>query len=324
MNKAPLVIFRKQLGDVLLLEPALAKLAAYSGGPVMLASRPAFNPLLQLMENVVPAPRTPLRRAAMVISFDPTPKACLWALTTLGALTTPALGKRLIVTRPKYLRPWHHYIFPAGCTTLDESHNYRAEYFFNAMPCPATTSFRPPRLQMPPANWLTVNLPEKFILLHPTSAWQRKSWPVNSWAQTLAKLHALGVGPFVVTGGNAPWEAEYVAALEQASGIPLINLCGKTSLTAYLAVVSKASLVLCVDGSATHLAAAFQRPAVTLFGPTLPLHWHFPSPIATLLDARNYSNELKPAVANIPVEPVLEAVVKAASFNLDNPLGRSW
>ena len=308
MNKAPLLIFRKQLGDVLLLEPALAKLAASAGSPVMLASRPAFNPLLHLMENVLPAPRTPLRRAATVISFDPTPKACLWALTTL------ALEKKLIVTRPKYLRPWHSHIFPDGCTSLDESHHYRAEYFFNAISCSATIPFRPPRLQMPPAPWLTVNLPEKFILLHPTSAWQRKSWPVNLWAQTLAKLHALGVGPFVVTGGNAPWEAEYVAALEQTSGIPLINLCGKTSLTAYLAVVSKASLVLCVDGSATHLAAAFQRPSITLFGPTHPLHWHFPTSIATLLDARNYSEETKPAVANIPAENVYEAVIKAWTF----------
>lgn len=308
MSKSPLVIFRKQLGDVLLLEPALAKLSACSGSPVMLASRPAFNPLLQLMENVVPAPRSPLRRAAAVTSFDPTPKACLWALTTL------ALAKKLIVTRPKYLRPWHHLIYRDGCTSLDESRNYRAEYFFNAMPCSATIPFRPPRLQTPPANWLTVQLPEKFILLHPTSAWQRKSWPVQSWAQALNKLHALGVGPFVLTGGNAPWEAEYVAALEQASGVPLLNLCGKTSLTAYLAIVSKASLVLCVDGSATHLAAAFQRPSVTLFGPTHPLHWHYPSAIATLLDARNYSKELRPAVSNIPIEVVLDAVLKAAAI----------
>ena len=51
MNKLPLVIFRKQLGDVLLLEPALAKLAASTGGSVMLATRPGFEPLLELMEQ---------------------------------------------------------------------------------------------------------------------------------------------------------------------------------------------------------------------------------------------------------------------------------
>jgi len=309
MNNSPLVIFRKQLGDVLLLEPALAKLSASTGSPVMLATRPGFSPLLALMDGVLPAPRTLLRRATTVISFDPTPKAVLWALTTL------APKKQLIVTRLKHLRSWHHWIFREGCTTLDESLHYRAEYFFNAMPCSPPFPFRPPRLRQPPPDWLPADLPEGYVLLHPTSAWQRKSWPLASWAQVLAKLHALGIGPFVVTGGNAPWENEYVAELEKKAGIPLINLCGKTPLTAYLAVVNKASLVLCIDGSATHLAAAFQRPSVTLFGPTHPLHWHFPSPIATLLDARDYVQEEKPAVANIPVEPVLEAATKVWNRN---------
>ena len=131
----------------------------------------------------------------------------------------------------------------------------------------------------------------------------------------MAKLHALGIGPFVVTGGNAPWEADYVTALGEEAGIPFINLCGKTPLAAYLAVVNKASLVLCIDGSANHLAAAFQRPSVSLFGSSNPLHWHFPSPIATLLDARNYVQEEKPAVVNIPVESVLEAATNAWNRN---------
>jgi ADP-heptose:LPS heptosyltransferase len=305
VSNSPLVIFRKQLGDVLLLEPALSKLAACTGSPVLLATRPAFDPLLSLMDGVLPAPRTPVRRAASVISFDPSFKAGLWALTTL------APKKQLVVTHPKYLRSWHNWIYRDGCTALDESQCYRAEYFFNALPCATPFTFRPPRLQPPLASWLPSDLPEKFVLLHTTSAWQRKSWPFASWGQVLSKLHAQGIGPFVVTGGSAPWEAEYVAALEQASGIPLINLCGRTTLTAYLAVVNKASLVLCIDGSATHLAAAFQRPSVTLFGPTHPLHWHFPSAIATLLDARDYVKEERPSVANIPEEPVLEAAIIA-------------
>jgi ADP-heptose:LPS heptosyltransferase len=305
MSNLPLVIFRKQLGDVLLLEPALSRLAASTGGPVMLATRPAFNPLLALMEKVLPAPRTPLRRAASVVSFDPSAKAGLWALTTL------APEKRLIVTRPKYLRPWHKLVYRDGCTAVDESRHYRAEYFFNVVPCRSSFPFRPPRLRSPPPAWLPPGLPAKYILLHPTSAWQRKSWPFAAWGQVLAKLHAQGIGPFVVTGGSAPWEREYVAALEKAAGVPLINLCGRTSLTGYLAAMNKAGLVLCIDGSATHLAAAFQRPSVTLFGPTHPLHWHSPSPIATLLDARDYAQEEKPAVSHIPVEAVLEAVVNA-------------
>ena len=305
MNKLPLVIFRKQLGDVLLLEPALAKLAAYTGGPVMLATRPGFEPLLELMEQVVPAPCTLLRQASRVISFDPSSKAGLWALTTL------AREKQIVVTRPKNLRTWHPWIYHAGCNAEDESVFYRAEYFFNVMPCQSSMPFHPPRLHRPPTTWLPSGLPESYILLHPTSAWQRKSWPSASWAKVLSELYAQGIGPFVVTGGRAQWEVDYVTALEEAANVPIINLCGKTSLRGYLAVISRASLVLCVDGSATHLAAAFQRPSVTLFGPTHPLHWHFPSSIATLIDARIYADEAKPPVSSIPVEPVLEAARRA-------------
>ena len=305
MNRPPLVIFRKQLGDVLLLEPALAKLAASTGEPVMLATRPGFGPLLELMEQVIPAPRMLLRSASQVISFDPTPKAGLWALTTL------AKEKRLIVTRPRNLHAWHSWVYRTACAAEDETEFYRAEYFFNVMPCQSAMTFRPPHLRQPPRKWLPASLPESYVLLHATSAWQRKSWPHASWAKVLAALHAQGVGPFVVTGGNAQWEAGYAAALQQDSGVPLINLCGRTSLQGYLAAVNRASLVLCIDGSATHLAAAFRRPSVTLFGPTHPLHWHFPSPLATLIDARDFAKEEKPAVASIPAEAVQDVVMCA-------------
>ena len=75
MSNTPLVIFRKQLGDVLLLEPALAKLAAGTGGRVAFLTRPSFSPLLSLMEQVQPCGAGLSRTAGSVISFDPGVKA---------------------------------------------------------------------------------------------------------------------------------------------------------------------------------------------------------------------------------------------------------
>jgi len=111
----------------------------------------------------------------------------------------------------------------------------------------------------------------------------------------------------VITGGRAPWESEYVAALQVACKAPLLNLCGKTGLEGYLATVAQARLVLCIDGSAAHLASAFRRPSLTLFGPSHPLHWHYPASHSLVIDARRFVPERKPAVANIPVEEVIEA-----------------
>lgn len=301
--KTPLVIFHKQLGDVLLLEPALAKLAASVGGPVTLATRPAFAPLLSLMEHVQPLPPGFFRRAASVISFEARSRACLQAMTTLAA------EKRLVVPFQKHLHWWHRFVFPTECRVDDEALLYRAKYFFAAMPGHDDMAFRPPRLKAPPKAWLPAGLPAGYVLVHATSAWQRKSWPAESWAEALTSLHEQGIGPFVLSGGDAPWERNYIETIGRATRAPLINLCGKTDLRGYLAIVANARMVLSIDSSAAHLAAAFQRPSVVLFGPTNPAHWHDPTPYSRLIDAREFVREKRPAVANIPVS----AVVKAAA-----------
>ncbi len=301
MRTSPLVIYNKQLGDVLLLEPALAKLAESTGTEVMLATRPAFAPMLSLMDRVRPLPSGIFRRSSSVISFDHRLRACLFALTTLSP------EKRLVVGNSKRLRGWHRLFFPTQCSVVPESAQYRAEYCFDAMPVTSNMAFRPPKLNRPPVTWLPPNLPERYILVHPTSAWKRKSWSAERWGKALDALHARGMGPFVVTGGSAEWEQAYVAEMQRFTQAPLINLCGNSSLEAYMATVANAQMVLCIDGSAAHLAAAFQRPLVVLFGPTHPLHWYYPTEHSLLIDAREFVQEERPAVDNIPVDAVVEA-----------------
>lgn len=304
MPAPALVIFHKQLGDVLLLEPGLMKLAKFSGTKVLLATRPAFAPMLSLIDHVLPLPDSTFRCASSVISFDPRSRACLQALTTRSP------QKRLIVTAEKHLRGWHPLFFPTERRVADESSYYRAEYFFNLLPGPAEVEFRRPRLNRPPDTWLPENLPNTYVLIHTTSAWRNKSWPAASWAAVLDDLHAHGIGPFVATGGNEEWESSYVEEIRCATKAPLMNLSGKTALSGYLATVAKASMVLCIDGSAAHLAAAFRRPSITLFGPTHPVHWHYPADDSAMIDARAFSKEKRPSVAAIPVNEVVEAAVK--------------
>lgn len=297
----PMVILHKQLGDILLLEPALARLAAASGSDVMLATRPGFSPMLSLMEHVRPLPEGNFRRASMVISFDPRSRACMQALTTW------APEKRLIVTREKHLKPWHRLFFPQERSAVDESAYYRGEYYFRLMPEASGMPFRPPQLRPPPADWMPKGLPAHYVLLHTTSAWPSKSWLPESWAATIDALDREGIGPFVLTGGNAQWETEYVASIAAATRVKFINLCGKTTLREYLAIVANAHSLLCIDGSSSHIASAFRRPAVTLFGPSHPLHWFLPTPWSRLVDARSFVADKKPAASHIPPDAVITA-----------------
>jgi ADP-heptose:LPS heptosyltransferase len=144
------------------------------------------------------------------------------------------------------------------------------------------------------------------VLIHTTSAWPEKSWSAQAWAHTLAELAGQAMGPFVLTGGNAAWEREYVADIERACSAPLINLCGKTGLQAYLAVVANADMLLGIDGSSAHLANAFGVPTLTLFGPSNPKTWHYSSETSIALDAREFTDATPPPVAAIPAEAVVQ------------------
>lgn len=295
---SPLVIYYKQLGDILLLEPALAKLAHHRQAPVMLATRPAFLPLLSLMEHVVPMPMHWFRRASEVISFDPRARACILAATTFSE------RKILAVSHKGRLRPWHPFFFPEGINVSNDSRCYRAKYFHELVAQESELLFRPPQLCKPPPEWLPQGLPSNYVVIHATSAWQRKCWLVENWVWTLSTLSRAGVGPFVVTGGGG-WEVEYADLISRSVGDGVLNLCGKTNLKEYIAIVANAKGLLCVDGSSSHIASAYQVPALTLFGPTSSVEWHWPTAQSKALNARDYSDSSQPKVSDIPREAVV-------------------
>ena len=308
MPLPPLVILHKQLGDVLLLEPALHKLASAVQGKVMLATRPEFAPMIELMQDVLPMPAGQFRRASEVVSFGPRLRAGLTALTTV------ALSKRLFVFREDQLRLWHQFVYRQGVNAARVAGRYRAEYYYHVMPVPELVPFRQPKLMPPPPSWRNELLPDDYVLLHVTSAWPSKSWPADSWAQVLDQLADAGIGPFVVTGGAAEWERAFVAELESKTKTPLINLCGKTNLKGYLSAVASARALLCIDGSSAHLASAFGVPALTLFGGASdPGQWHYPTALAHRLDARHFSTASGAPIADIPVSTVVKQAILISS-----------
>jgi ADP-heptose:LPS heptosyltransferase len=163
---------------------------------------------------------------------------------------------------------------------------------------------------MPPADWLPVKLPKRYLLIHPTAAWKRKTWSVSGWRTVIGELHRQTGLPFVITAGTAGWETAMVEEISSDIQVPMLNLAGHTNLRGYLAVLSRATATLCIDGSASHLSAAFGRPTLTLFGPTNPLHWHWPTRISRRLWAGDFIAEATPPVSAIPHKAVLDAVLE--------------
>ncbi|MEL7484496.1 MAG: glycosyltransferase family 9 protein [Planctomycetota bacterium] len=104
------------------------------------------------------------------------------------------------------------------------------------------------------------------IVLAPTSLWPGKQWPSDRFAELASRLHARGIGPFVVVGG--PGEREQCLPLLDAPGIPIIDRVGKTSVGELMAIIEHARLVVANDSAALHIAVGYDKPIVALFGPT--------------------------------------------------------
>lgn len=109
-----------------------------------------------------------------------------------------------------------------------------------------------------------VNAP--YAVLAPTSRWLSKRWPIASWRELLQPLREAGVERAVVIG--APGETEQVAPL--VSHGEVCDLVGATTVGQTMAVVRDAAIVIANDSAPLHMAVGFDRPAIGLFGPTLP------------------------------------------------------
>ena len=104
-----------------------------------------------------------------------------------------------------------------------------------------------------------------YAVLVPGSAWETKRWPWEGYRQVARHLMAKGYR--VVTLG-APSEKNICDKV--ADGLDLVNLAGQTGIGDVLSVIKYASLVVCNDSMALHIASAFKVPNVAIFCSTSP------------------------------------------------------
>jgi ADP-heptose:LPS heptosyltransferase len=81
-------------------------------------------------------------------------------------------------------------------------------------------------------------------------------------------------GPVVLLGG--PAEAEEGQAIADAAGGHVLNTCGKFNLNQSASVVRQASRVITHDTGLMHIAAAFRKPIVSIWGNTIPEFGMYP------------------------------------------------
>lgn len=264
------VIQTAHLGDAVLTLPLLHALAARHG-PVAVVTTPAAAPLL--------AGQPPV---AEVLSFDKQGAngGALGLLRMAGRLR--ALSARTAWLPHRSMRS----ALLARLAGIPERIGFEGSpgrwWYTRQVPLPAAghqvarlvalaaaEAVAAPWYRVPPeaatraASWRThQRLGPAYIVLAPGSRWGTKRWPY------FADLAAALPLPVVVIGG--PEEVALAAEVAAQGPAGSVSGAGALDLPAVAAVIAEAALVVSNDSVALHLAGALARPAVALFGPTVP------------------------------------------------------
>ncbi|MCA3191849.1 glycosyltransferase family 9 protein [Cupriavidus sp.] len=102
--------------------------------------------------------------------------------------------------------------------------------------------------------------PGGYVCVHPGARMLSRRWPVERFAEVARGL----AGPWRIVVTGAADEAALARRLCQLAGVPVVNLCGQTSLGAMAALIAHARLLICNDTGASHIAAAMNTPSVVV------------------------------------------------------------
>jgi heptosyltransferase-3 len=155
-----------------------------------------------------------------------------------------------------------------------------------------------------------------FVLIHPTSRWRFKCWPVEKMRALTEELIRRGK-QVVFTSGPDGVEREMVEEITR--GLDVVNLSGKVSLKELGALIALSELLVCVDSVPFHMANALKKRVVAIFGPTSDVTWGpWRNPGAKVV-AQNFTcrpcyqdgcggSKVSDCLVTLPVDRVLEAI----------------
>jgi ADP-heptose:LPS heptosyltransferase len=149
-------------------------------------------------------------------------------------------------------------------------------------------------------------------VLHVGAAYGSRLWPEDRFAEVARALSADG-HRVMFTGSSA--EGPRARDVARLAGLPESQvLAGRLRLAEFIAAIAGSRLVVSADTGAAHLASAYSRPSVVLFGPAPAEVWGPPpGPHIVLTDAQvrrgdTFAATPDPALLAVSVEDVMAAV----------------
>jgi len=296
-----LVVFHKQLGDLLLLEPVISALSHRDEGrPIAILTRGGHAALVALLPHAVSLTHAYRHAFHHAWGFDGLHK------TTLRMVLSRARKKHLCLDADTESTWYQRFLF-RDLRFGARGSDYMAHYFWQIMEPRIDEVFRPPRLLVPPLEWtIPEDLPSAYFVANVSAGWRSKSWSIDGWVGFLKAWIAETGLPAVITSGAQDWQTEHAEKIHRQ--VPeSIFLGGKTDLKQFIRILYQAKMIVTVDGFAGHVATAYERPCVTLFKGSTVKNWHYATPYSKAVVATEELNDGEARLKHLPMSPVLDA-----------------
>ncbi len=174
--------------------------------------------------------------------------------------------------------------YPLPATTWESRYNddvYEAERVLRLLQ-PLGIVDQNPHLRLEPAQHdevfaLTIieqNRPDHGYVLTvaPGSGWPGKNWPLEHFSSCLKTIHANYKHVLIIFIGSQA-DKHLTCALKADLSDRCIDLAGETSFGQAASIIRHSDGLLCNDSAPLHVAVAFDKPFVAMFGPTPPSQW---------------------------------------------------
>ena len=102
------------------------------------------------------------------------------------------------------------------------------------------------------------------------AAHSTKRWPVHKWREFCAAMDH----PIILLGGKE--DAANGNEIASADDVKIYKACGKFKLNESADLVRRAKLIISNDTGLMHIAAAYKRPIISLWGNTVPSFGMYP------------------------------------------------
>lgn len=296
-----LVLRALKLGDLLVAVPALRGLRrAFPGHRLVLAAPGWLAPVVALIDAV-----DELLPTAGLDRPLPVPPGVVDIAVNLHG--NGAESRDLIARLGARLRIVHRGPGdPEGVPWVDGMHERerwaRLVTGFGAPADPGDVAIDVPRIA-PPLRGAAV--------VHVGAFYGSRRWPVERFARVAEELTRDGLRVVFTGGAEDAARARRAAAL---AGLPEQRvLAGTAGLEEFAALIAHAAIVVTVDTGAAHLASAYARPSVVIFGPAPVEEWGPPPGPHRLLTAAGlrrgdaFADDPDPALLAVSADEVIRA-----------------